>query len=70
MMTKAQAEPAHDALDEASAWLLRLRSGEARQADADAFERWCAQRPQAAALLRDTWGSLRTAAAELAQEER
>ncbi|KVF05188.1 iron dicitrate transport regulator FecR [Burkholderia vietnamiensis] len=70
MMTKAQAEPAHDALDEASAWLLRLRSGEASQADADAFERWCAQRPQAAALLRDTWGSLRTAAAELAQEER
>ena len=28
-MTKAQAEPAHDELDEASAWLLRLRSGDA-----------------------------------------
>ncbi|MCA8094045.1 FecR domain-containing protein [Burkholderia anthina] len=69
-MTKAQAEPAHDALDEASAWLLRLRSGDASQAEADAFERWCADRPQAAALLRDTWGSLRTAAAELAHEER
>ncbi|HGO6151921.1 TPA: FecR/PupR family sigma factor regulator, partial [Burkholderia cepacia] len=44
-MTKAQAQPAHDELDEASAWLLRLRSGEASQAEADAFERWCADRP-------------------------
>ncbi|MGZ2747146.1 FecR family protein [Burkholderia stagnalis] len=69
-MTKAQAEPAHDPLDEASAWLLRLRSGEATPDDADAFARWGADRPQAAHLLRDTWGSLRTAAAELAQEER
>ncbi|WP_126282942.1 FecR family protein [Burkholderia stagnalis] len=69
-MTKAHAEPAHDPLDEASAWLLRLRSGEAAPDDADAFARWCADRPQAAHLLRDTWGSLRTAAAELAQEER
>ncbi|AOK56626.1 iron dicitrate transport regulator FecR [Burkholderia stagnalis] len=69
-MTKAQAEPAHDPLDEASAWLLRLRSGEAAPDDADAFARWCADRPQAAHLLRDTWGALRTAAAELAQEER
>ncbi|KVS34190.1 FecR domain-containing protein [Burkholderia cepacia] len=69
-MTKAQAQPAHDELDEASAWLLRLRSGEASQAEADAFERWCADRPQAADLLRDTWSSLRTAATELAHEER
>ncbi|KVP31518.1 FecR family protein [Burkholderia ubonensis] len=69
-MTKAQADSAHDALDEASAWLLRLRSGSATRDDADAFERWCAARPQAAQLLRDTWGTLRTAATELAQEER
>ncbi|KVN62346.1 FecR family protein [Burkholderia stagnalis] len=69
-MTKAQADTAHDPLDEASAWLLRLRSGEAAPDDADAFARWCADRPQAAHLLRDTWGALRTAAAELAQEER
>ncbi|AOK19334.1 iron dicitrate transport regulator FecR [Burkholderia cepacia] len=69
-MTKAQAQPAHDELDEASAWLLRLRSGDASQAEADAFERWCADRPQAADLLRDTWSSLRTAATELAHEER
>ncbi|RQQ10774.1 FecR family protein [Burkholderia stagnalis] len=69
-MTKAQADTAHDPLDEASAWLLRLRSGEAAPDDADAFARWCADRPQAAHLLRDMWGALRTAAAELAQEER
>ncbi|KVN21075.1 MULTISPECIES: FecR domain-containing protein [unclassified Burkholderia] len=69
-MTKAQADTAHDALDEASAWLPRLRSGRASQAEADAFERWCADRPQAAHLLRDTWSALRTAAAELEHEER
>lgn len=69
-MTKAQADTAHDPLDEASAWLLRLRSGEATPDDADAFAHWCADRPQAAHRLRDTWGALRTAAAELAQEER
>ncbi|MBN3821714.1 DUF4880 domain-containing protein, partial [Paraburkholderia sp. Se-20369] len=69
-MTKAQVDTAHDPLEEASAWLLRLRSGEATPDDADAFARWCADRPQAAHLLRDTWGSLHTAAAEFAQEER
>ena len=68
-MTKARPN-LPDELDEASAWLLRLRSGDASQAEADAFERWCADRPQAADLLRDTWSALRTAATELAHEER
>lgn len=69
-MTKAVPDPADNAHDTASAWLLRLRSGNAGAADVDAFERWCADDPQAAHRLRDTWSTLRTAAAELAHEER
>ncbi|GAB7537867.1 FecR family protein [Burkholderia sp. 3C] len=63
-------DPADDAHDSASAWLLRLRSGEAGAADVEAFERWSAAHPQAAGQLRETWSVLRTAAAEVAQEDR
>lgn len=63
-------DPANDAHDTASAWLLRLRSGEAGAADVDAFERWSAEHPKAAGQLRETWGALRVAAAEIAEEDR
>lgn len=69
-MTKAEADSVDLAQEEARAWLLRLRSGNAGEADAAAFGEWCADHPQTAQLLRETWSSLRTAAAEIAQEER
>ncbi|MBN3724070.1 FecR family protein [Burkholderia sp. Ac-20379] len=69
-MTRAEHDPADDAHDIASAWLLRLRSGDAGPADAAAFERWSADHPQAARQLRETWSLLRAAAGEVAQEER
>ncbi|AJK50044.1 FecR family protein [Burkholderia plantarii] len=69
-MTNAELDPADDAHDTASAWLLRLRSGEAGPADVDAFERWCAEHPGHAGRLRETWSLLRTAAGELARDER
>ncbi|NIG00779.1 DUF4880 domain-containing protein, partial [Burkholderia sp. Ax-1720] len=68
-MTRAEPDTADDAHDSASAWLLRLRSGEAGPADVEAFERWSAEHPQRAAQLRETWSLLRTAAGELAREE-
>jgi transmembrane sensor len=72
MMTKARVdfstETAEGPHEEASQWLLRLRSGAATHADADAFRDWCAKEPEQAALLSGTWGALRTAAEEIAQE--
>ncbi|MEQ5842783.1 iron dicitrate transport regulator FecR [Paraburkholderia acidicola] len=72
MMRKAEVDSAAShALDEGSAWLLRLRSEKnVSPADAAAFQQWCVEHPQAAGLLRDTWGALGTAAAEVAREER
>ncbi|KDB08119.1 anti-FecI sigma factor, FecR [Burkholderia sp. lig30] len=69
-MMKPEPDSANDAHDTASAWLVRLRSGNASPAEAQAFEHWCDTHPRTAHELRDTWGSLRTAAAEIAQEER
>jgi transmembrane sensor len=69
-MNKADADTATDVHAQASAWLVRLRSGDASPDEKQAFEQWCDGDPQTAYLLRDTWTSLRGAAAELAQEER
>ena len=71
-MTKARVDlstdTAEDPHEQASQWLLRLRSGAASHADADAFRDWCANEPAQAALLSGTWSALRTAAEEIAQE--
>ncbi|CAB3749207.1 FecR family protein [Paraburkholderia humisilvae] len=69
-MNKADADTATDVHAQASAWLVRLRSGDASADETQAFEQWCEANPQTAQLLRDTWTSLRGAAAELAEEER
>ncbi|CAB3748192.1 FecR family protein [Paraburkholderia solisilvae] len=69
-MNKADADQATDEHAQASAWLVRLRSGDASAEEKQAFEAWCEGNPQTAHLLRDTWTSLRSAAAELAEEER
>jgi transmembrane sensor len=69
-MNKADADTATDVHAQASAWLVRLRSGDASADEKQAFEQWCAGNPQTADLLRDTWTSLRSAAAEIADEER
>ncbi|PTB22435.1 iron dicitrate transport regulator FecR [Trinickia symbiotica] len=69
MMTKADVDSAERAHEEACAWLLRLRSDNVDPADVDAFKQWCADHPQRAHLLRDTWSTLRTASAEIALEE-
>jgi len=68
-MTKADSESAKLAREEACAWLLHLRSDHSDGSDAAAFRQWSDDHPAAANLLRDTWGSLRVAAAEVAQEE-
>ncbi|WGS48378.1 FecR domain-containing protein [Paraburkholderia sp. D15] len=67
-MSKAEAVATDHAQEEARAWLVRLRSGSMSRAETESFQRWCDAHPQTAALLRDTWGLLRTAAAELAQD--
>ncbi|WP_323120575.1 FecR family protein [Burkholderia alba] len=69
-MTKANLEAASEEQDQARAWLLRLRSEKACTDDVRAFQRWCDDHPGGAHLLRDTWSSLRTAASEIAREER
>ncbi|HEY3599392.1 MAG TPA: FecR domain-containing protein [Paraburkholderia sp.] len=69
-MTKAEADSANDEATQARAWLLRLRAGNVSPEDAQAFQQWCELHPQTAYLLRDTWSTLRSAAAEIAQEER
>ncbi|MFP3249694.1 MAG: FecR domain-containing protein [Paraburkholderia sp.] len=68
-MTKAEAKAASDVQAQARAWLLRLRSGNLSPNDVQAFERWCDDHPETSRLLRETWTMLRTAAAEIAQEE-
>lgn len=71
-MTKARVDFSTDTAEgpheEASQWLLRLRSGAATHADADAFRDWCGKEPEQAALLSGTWSALRTAAEEIAHE--
>lgn len=67
-MRKAEAVSADHAQEEAQAWLVRLRSGSMSRAETESFQRWSAEHPQTAALLRDTWNLLRSAAAELADE--
>jgi transmembrane sensor len=70
-MNKADADTVSELeLAQARAWLVRLRSGDASPEDKRAFEQWCDVHPQTAHLLRDTWTTLRSAAAELAAEER
>ncbi|HEY4350342.1 MAG TPA: DUF4880 domain-containing protein, partial [Paraburkholderia sp.] len=69
-MNKADADNATDVHAQASAWLVRLRSGDASEDEKQAFAQWCETHPQAAQLLRGTWTSLRSAAAEIAEEER
>jgi len=69
-MIKAEDNAASELHAQASAWLLRLRSGNMSSNEVQAFQRWCDENPQTEQLLRDTWSSLRTAAAEIAQEER
>jgi transmembrane sensor len=69
-MNKPDADNATDVLAQASAWLVRLRSGDASEAEKQAFAQWCETNPQTAQLLRGTWTSLRGAAAEIAEEER
>lgn len=68
-MTRAEVHAASELQAQARAWLLRLRSGNVSPDDLQAFQRWCADHPQMAHLLRDTWSMLRTAAADVAQEE-
>lgn len=69
-MNKPDADNATDVLAQASAWLVRLRSGDASEDEKQAFAQWCETNPQTAQLLRGTWTSLRSAAAEIAEEER
>lgn len=68
-MTRADADSAEQTQEQARQWLLRLRAGNASEADAEAFRQWCSDHPQAAHRLRDTWSTLRLAAEELAEEE-
>jgi transmembrane sensor len=68
-MTKADLESAKLAREDACAWLLHLRSDRPGGPDAAAFRQWSDDNPATADLLRETWGSLRVAAAEIAQEE-
>jgi len=68
-MTKADVESAKLAREEACAWLLHLRSDRPDETDSEAFRQWSDDNPAAANLLRDTWGTLRVAAAEIALEE-
>jgi transmembrane sensor len=51
--------------EQAETWLLRMRSGSATRADAQAFQRWCAQDPRHARAVeewRRVWGTLGSAA--------
>jgi transmembrane sensor len=68
-MTKAEVDAASEEQAQARAWLLRLRGGNLCPDDVRAFEQWCDDHPRTSHLLRDTWGMLRTAAAEIRQEE-
>lgn len=61
-----------DSESQARAWLLRLRSGEATEDDAQAFRRWCAQSPenaQAARRINRTWRTMNTALANVLAED-
>jgi transmembrane sensor len=58
-----------EVLAQAQAWLLRLRSGDMSPAEVQGFRHWSAEHPEMAHRLRDTWSTLRTAAADIAAEE-
>jgi transmembrane sensor len=58
-----------EVLAQAQAWLLRLRSGDMTQDEVQAFRHWSAAHPEMAHRLRDTWSTLRTAAADIAAED-
>ncbi len=58
--------------EQARQWLVRLRSGQASNADAQAFARWRAQSPAHAQAAREVgrlWQGLRSAAANVARED-
>jgi transmembrane sensor len=57
---------------QAREWMVRLRSGNATQEDAAAFQRWCAERPEharVAAMIGMTWGAIDSAAARVAAQD-
>ncbi|MEJ0004654.1 MAG: FecR domain-containing protein [Pararobbsia sp.] len=66
-------DPTRSAIEaQAQAWLVRMRSGTVTPAELQAFKRWCAEDPEHAQIvraLRDVWTTLRTAAAEFAEEK-
>jgi hypothetical protein len=60
-------------LDQALSWIVRLKSGEATQADLVALRRWRDESPRHEEAFRDAarlWRRIRTAAQELAEEAR
>jgi transmembrane sensor len=64
-------DPASDAVAEAQAWLVRLRSGNATPDDLQAYRRWRAERPEHANVahaLGDLWKTLDTAGTEIDAE--
>ncbi len=64
-------DTASDAVAEAQAWLVRLRSGDATPEDLRAYRRWRAERPEHASVahaLGDLWKTLDTAGAEIDAE--
>jgi transmembrane sensor len=72
-ITMNEADDALLALEpQVRAWMLRLRSGQATPEDAEAFRRWCAERPEHAAaveMMGFTWSALDQAAVNIAAEE-
>jgi transmembrane sensor len=72
MLTGKADNPADEAIEEqAETWLLRMRSGSATHADAEAFRRWCASDPrhaQAIEELQRVWGTLGTATSTLGDD--
>jgi len=69
MLTGKADTDADEAIEEqAETWLLRMRSGSATRADADAFQHWCARDPRHARAvdeLRRVWDTLGTATSTL-----
>jgi transmembrane sensor len=69
----SEADEAYMAIEpQARTWLIRLRSGQATPEDAEAFRRWCAERPEhakAAEMISLTWGILDSAVANVAAED-
>ncbi|WP_219135334.1 FecR domain-containing protein [Janthinobacterium sp. UMAB-60] len=71
-MTQHSNDSDGDIEEQARRWLVRLRSGRASEADAQAFARWRAQSPghaRAARELGQLWRGLRMAAPAVAREQ-